>query len=40
VIKKREMGPKRVLSFGSKGARELKNLTSSVNYEGKHRTRC
>jgi hypothetical protein len=40
VVKKREMGPKRVLVSGSKGARELKNLTLSVNYEGKHRTCC
>ena len=40
VLTNREVGPKRVLSSGTKGARELKNLTSSVNYEGKRHTRC
>jgi hypothetical protein len=36
--KRGEMGPRKVIASKSKGVRELKNLASSVNYEGKRRT--
>ena len=36
--KKGEMGSRKVIASKSKGVRELKNLASSVNYEGKRRT--
>jgi hypothetical protein len=37
---KREKGPQKVLSSGSKGVRELRNLASSVNYEVKRSGSC
>ena len=36
---KRVMGPRKVTFSGLKGTRELKNLATSVNYEGKRGTR-
>ena len=36
--KRGEMGLRKATASKSKGVRELKNLTSSVNYEGKRRT--
>ena len=36
--KRGEMGSRKVTASKSRGVRELKNLASSVNYEGKRRT--
>ena len=35
--KRGEIGSRKVIASESKGVRELKNLASSVNYEGKQR---
>ena len=40
ATKKRDMGSQKVIPAGSKGIRELKNLVSFVNYNGKQRGRC
>ncbi len=38
--KKGELGSRTVVCSGKKGARELRNLVSSVNYEGRQRGCC
>jgi hypothetical protein len=39
-IKKGEVGLRKMVVSGTKGARELRNLVSSVNYEGRQRVSC
>jgi hypothetical protein len=39
-IKKGEVGSRKMVVSGTKGARELRNLVSSVNYEGRQRVSC